>query len=123
MPVTLDMLPELMGFIATMNTTSAATFNNIEQCLRETIALAYQASWNLLTDLFLDDGSVHSIPMMSSGRRSSHPACMLVRLEPPAHCRKADLDVAPESLQWEGGARLYARGYPHGPAGDLTTRR
>jgi hypothetical protein len=27
MPVSLDMLAELMGFIATMNTTSAATFN------------------------------------------------------------------------------------------------
>jgi hypothetical protein len=59
-PVILDMLPEVMGFMATMNTTSAPTYNNIEQYLRGTIALAYQASWNSLTDLFSDDGTAHS---------------------------------------------------------------
>lgn len=59
-PVILDMLPEVMGFMATMNTTSAPTYNNIDQYLRGTIALAYQASWNSLTDLFSDDGQAHS---------------------------------------------------------------
>jgi hypothetical protein len=59
-PIILDMLPEVMGFMATMNTTSAPTYNNIEYYLRGTIALAYQASWNSLTDLFSDDGESNS---------------------------------------------------------------
>jgi hypothetical protein len=59
-PIILDMLPEVMGFMATMNTTSAPTYNNVDHYLRGTIALAYQASWNSLTDLFSDDGKEHA---------------------------------------------------------------
>jgi hypothetical protein len=59
-PIILDMLPEVMGFMATMNTTSAPTYNNVDHYLRGTIALAYQASWNSLTDLFSDDGEEYA---------------------------------------------------------------
>ena len=59
-PVIFDMLPEVMGFMATMNTTSAPTYDNADHYLRGTVALAYQASWNSLTDLFSDSGAEHS---------------------------------------------------------------
>jgi hypothetical protein len=64
-PIILDMLPEVMGFMATMNTTSAPTYNNVDHYLRGTIALAYQASWNSLTDLFSDDGKEYATTRVS----------------------------------------------------------
>ena len=65
-PVILDMLPEVMGFMATMNTTSAPTYNNVEHYLRGTITLAYQASWNSLTDLFSDAGTANTTTGISA---------------------------------------------------------
>jgi hypothetical protein len=58
-PIILDMLPEVMGFMATMNTASAPTYN-VDYYLQGTIAIAYQESWNSLTDLLSDDGKEHA---------------------------------------------------------------
>jgi len=67
-PIILDMLTEVMGFMATMNTTSAPTYNNVDYYLRGTTVLAYQVIWNSLTDLFSDDGQEHATTRVSIAR-------------------------------------------------------
>jgi hypothetical protein len=59
-PVIFDMLPEVMSYMAMMNTSNAPAYDNAEQFLKGTIALAYQASWNALTDLLSDDASANA---------------------------------------------------------------